>query len=466
MYDVTFNEILERMFSRVSNSFDKREGSIIYDALAPAALELQRVYIELNSILSDAYGDTASREYLILRCKERGVIPEQASKAILRGKFTPPGINVIGKRFNVNELNYVVTRALTDSDGGYEVQCETPGAIGNRTLGTMIPIEYIQGLETAELTEVIIPGEDDETTENLRKRYFDSFKESAFGGNVKDYINKVNAISGVSATKVKRVWNNDINPLELIPTQKVVDWANGVGMKSDPEVSRWLTAAINAGKEKKKVLIFSLEMPAQQLYQRLLSIESGIPQHKLKNVYLEEDEWTKLTVATLNLSKTSIFVADLPYTNVLEIRSYARKMKSQNQLDLIIIDYLQLINGTGRGGSEFNRQQEISDISRALKGLARELDVPVIALSQLSRAVESRVDKRPMLSDLRESGAIEQDADIVAFLYREEYYIPDTENKGITELIIGKHRNGATGTVKLNFLSEFTKFTNYTDQVK
>nr|DAQ25825.1 MAG TPA: Baseplate J like protein [Caudoviricetes sp.] len=251
MYDVTFNEILERMISRVPNSFDKREGSIIYDALAPAALELQRVYIELNSILSDAYGDTASREYLILRCKERGVIPEQASKAILRGKFTPSGINVIGKRFNVNELNYVVTRALTDSDGGYEVQCETPGAIGNRTLGTMIPIEYIQGLETAELTEVIIPGEDDETTENLRKRYFDSFKESAFGGNVKDYINKVNAISGVSATKVKRVWNNDINPLELIPTQKVVDWANGVGMKSDPEVSRWLTAAISAGKEKK-----------------------------------------------------------------------------------------------------------------------------------------------------------------------------------------------------------------------
>lgn len=251
MYDVTFNEILERMISRVPNSFDKREGSVIYDALAPAALELQRIYIELNSILSDSYGDTASREYLILRCKERGIIPEQASKAILRGKFTPSGINVIGKRFNVNELNYVVIRALTDSDGGYEVQCESPGTIGNRTLGTMIPIEYIQGLETAELIEVLIPGEDDETTDNLRKRYFDSFKESAFGGNVKDYINKVNTISGVGAAKVKRVWNDDINPLELIPTQKVVDWANGVGMKSDPEVSRWLTAAISAGKEKK-----------------------------------------------------------------------------------------------------------------------------------------------------------------------------------------------------------------------
>jgi len=228
-----------------------------------------------------------------------------------------------------------------------------------------------------------------------------------------------------------------------------------------------LNLALNAAKEKKNVLIFSLEMPVQQLYQRLLAMESGISQNKLRNVYLEEDEWNKLTLATTSLSNLGIYVADLPHTNVLEIRSYARNMKTQGLLDLIIIDYLQLINGTGKGrGSEASRQQEISDISRALKGLARELDVPVIALSQLSRAVESRVDRRPMLSDLRESGAIEQDADIVAFLYREEYYIPDTENKGITELIIGKHRNGATGTVKLNFLSEFTKFTSYTDEVK
>ena len=228
-----------------------------------------------------------------------------------------------------------------------------------------------------------------------------------------------------------------------------------------------LNLALNAAKEKKNVLIFSLEMPVQQLYQRLLAMESGISQNKLRNVYLEEDEWNKLTLATTSLSNLGIYVADLPHTNVLEIRSYARNMKTQGLLDLIVIDYLQLINGTGKGrGSEASRQQEISDISRALKGLARELDVPVIALSQLSRAVESRVDRRPMLSDLRESGAIEQDADIVAFLYREEYYIPDTENKGITELIIGKHRNGATGTVKLNFLSEFTKFTSYTDEVK
>ena len=250
MYDVTFNEILERMLSRVSDKFDKREGSVIYDALAPAAWELQLLYVELNTLLTDAYGDTASREYLILRCGERGIIPTPASKAVLRGKFTPTGINVIGKRFNINDLNYIVSKPMPDGNG-YEVQCETPGAIGNLNTGSMIPIEYIQGLETAELTEVLIPGEDEEDTEELRKRYFDSFKESAFGGNVKDYISKTNAISGVGATKVKRVWNDDINPLELIPSQKVVDWVTGFSMKSDPEVSKWLTAAINAGKEKK-----------------------------------------------------------------------------------------------------------------------------------------------------------------------------------------------------------------------
>ena len=250
MYDVTFNEILERMLSRVSDKFDKREGSVIYDALAPAAWELQLLYVELNTLLADAYGDTASREYLVLRCMERGITPASASKAILRGQFTPIGVNVIGKRFNINELNYTVIKPMADGNG-YEVQCETPGAIGNLNTGPMIPIEYIQGLETAELTEILIPGEDEEDTEELRKRYFDSFKESAFGGNVKDYISKTNTIFGVGATKVKRVWNNDINPLDLIPSQKVVDWVTGFSMKSDPEVSKWLTTALNAGKEKK-----------------------------------------------------------------------------------------------------------------------------------------------------------------------------------------------------------------------
>ncbi|MBQ3437606.1 MAG: replicative DNA helicase, partial [Fusobacterium sp.] len=217
-------------------------------------------------------------------------------------------------------------------------------------------------------------------------------------------------------------------------------------------------------KENKSVLFFSLEMSSSQLYQRLLAIEAGVPLQNIRNGYLDDDAWQNIGIATGRLTNTKIFIGDLPNVTVLEIRSLARKLKSRGELDLIVIDYLQLIKGTGKSGD--NRQQEISDISRALKGLARELDIPIIALSQLSRAVESRMDKRPMLSDLRESGAIEQDADIVAFLYREEYYIPETENKGITELIIGKQRNGSTGTVKLNFLEAFTKFTNYTDKVK
>ena len=228
-----------------------------------------------------------------------------------------------------------------------------------------------------------------------------------------------------------------------------------------------LNLALNAANiSNKNVLIFSLEMPAQQLYQRLLAMESEIGQGKIKMGNLTEDEWARMAFSMGNLSSKNIFVADLPNTNVLEIRSYARKMKSNDKLDLIVIDYLQLINGTRVPRGEFNRQQEVSDISRALKGLARELNVPIIALSQLSRSVEQRMDKRPMLSDLRESGAIEQDADIVAFLYREDYYIPETENKGISELIIGKHRNGAVGTIKLLFLNEITKFKSYTDKIK
>ena len=226
-----------------------------------------------------------------------------------------------------------------------------------------------------------------------------------------------------------------------------------------------LNLVLNAAKEKKAVLVFSLEMGADQLYRRLLCMEAGIEQEKLKNGYLDDEDWNKYTLGTSTLANTEIFVSDLPNTNILEIRSYARKMKSRGQLDLIVIDYLQLING-GMKTNEDSRQQEISNISRALKGLARELEIPIVALSQLSRAVEGRMDKRPMLSDLRESGAIEQDADIVAFLYREDYYIPNTENKGITELIIAKHRSGATGLIKLNFLMEYSKFTSYTDKVE
>ena len=225
-----------------------------------------------------------------------------------------------------------------------------------------------------------------------------------------------------------------------------------------------LNIALNAAmKSNKAVLLFSLEMSSSQLLQRLLAIEAGIGLQKIRNGFLDPDDWGKLGLASMKLSNSEINIADLPNVNVLEIRAIARRLKAAGKLDMIIIDYLQLIRGSSSKGD--NRQQEISEISRALKGIARELDVPVIALSQLSRAPEMRADRRPMLSDLRESGAIEQDADMVIFLYRDDYYNEESEDKGITEVIIGKQRNGPVGTVKLRYFHEYTKFESFTSKI-
>ncbi|WP_410208246.1 replicative DNA helicase [Fusobacterium sp.] len=225
-----------------------------------------------------------------------------------------------------------------------------------------------------------------------------------------------------------------------------------------------LNIALNAAmKSSKAVLLFSLEMSSSQLLQRLLAIEAGIGLQKIRNGFLDPDDWGKLGLASMKLSNSEINIADLPNVNVLEIRAIARRLKAAGKLDMIIIDYLQLIRGSSSKGD--NRQQEISEISRALKGIARELDVPVIALSQLSRAPEMRADRRPMLSDLRESGAIEQDADMVIFLYRDDYYNEESEDKGITEVIIGKQRNGPVGTVKLRYFHEYTKFESFTSKI-
>lgn len=249
--DQTYEVILERMLARVNEKFDKREGAVIFDTHSPTAIEFQILYIELDTILREAYGDTASREFLILRCKERGITPDPATNAILRGVFTPSNIDVIGKRFNIGTMNYVVLREATDGEGGYEVQCETPGIIGNQYLGQMIPIEYIDGLETATLTEILIPGEDEEDTEVLRDRYFASFEEKAFGGNRADYINKTNAIPGVGSTKVTRVWNGDISPASMIPNEAVRSWYE-TGLSSLPAaVQSWITAVYTAAKDLK-----------------------------------------------------------------------------------------------------------------------------------------------------------------------------------------------------------------------
>jgi uncharacterized phage protein gp47/JayE len=207
MYEhITFEFIMQRMLDNVSNSFNKREGSIIYDALAPAAIELQLMYIEFDIILQETFGDTASREYLIRRAKERGIEPYPATYAILKGEFTPSNINIpIGSRFSLNDLNYHVKEKI--SDGVYQLECEIIGVQGSQYFGDMIPIEYIDGLETARITETLIPGEDEEDTESLRSRYFSSFETKAYGGNKKDYIDKTNSIAGVGSTKVTPVWN-------------------------------------------------------------------------------------------------------------------------------------------------------------------------------------------------------------------------------------------------------------------
>lgn len=249
MYDVTYNEILERMLARVSDKFDKREGAVIFDTHSPTAIELELLYVELNTILAEAYGDSASREYLVKRCKERGITPYEATYAVLKGEFTPTNIDVTGQRFNIGSTNFVVLEKI--ADGEYQVQCETAGIVGNQQLGTMIPIEYIEGLETAELTEILIPGEDEEDTEDLRTRYFDSFNEKAFAGNARDYLEKTNAIPGVGSTKVTRVWNSDLNPNEMIPSESVKSWYESIKGTLSGEPAEWLDTVFNAAANKK-----------------------------------------------------------------------------------------------------------------------------------------------------------------------------------------------------------------------
>ena len=220
-----------------------------------------------------------------------------------------------------------------------------------------------------------------------------------------------------------------------------------------------LNIATNAAvRAKVPVAIFSLEMSKEQLVNRVLCGEAMVDSNKVRTGKLDEQDWAKLASALGPLSESEIYIDDTPGISVMEIRAKCRKLKLEKNIGLVVIDYLQLIQGSNkRGGS---REQEISEISRSLKILAKEINVPVIALSQLSRAPEQRPDHRPMLSDLRESGAIEQDADIVMFLYRDDYYNEDSDKKNIAEVILAKHRAGSTGTVELLWLGNYTKFVN------
>jgi len=221
-----------------------------------------------------------------------------------------------------------------------------------------------------------------------------------------------------------------------------------------------LSLAHNAAiRFKQSIAIFSLEMSKEQLAQRLLSMDAGVDQQKLRTGFISEvdDEWSRISMSIGRLSESNIYIDDMPGLTLIELRSKARRLMAEHPFDLMIVDYMQLMQGTGTKG-DGNRQQEISEISRGMKGVARELNVPVLALSQLSRAVESRQSKVPMLSDLRESGSIEQDADIVMFIYRDDVYNPETDRPNIADIIVAKHRNGPTGTFSLYFQASQTKF--------
>lgn len=213
--------------------------------------------------------------------------------------------------------------------------------------------------------------------------------------------------------------------------------------------------AVQSGKG---VAIFNLEMSKEQVGNRILCSEAMVDSNKVRTGQLEDDDWVKLASTVGKLSEAPIYIDDTAGISIMEIRAKCRKLKLERDIGLVVIDYLQLVQGSGKKNA--SREQEISEISRSLKILAKELDIPVIALSQLSRSVEKRDDKRPMLSDLRESGAIEQDADIVIFLYRDDYYNEDSEKKNIAEVILAKHRGGSTGTVDLAWLASYTKFAN------
>lgn len=238
MYEnITYESILQRMLEKIPNTFDKREGSVIFDALAPAAIELQNMYIELDNILNESFADTASLPYLIRRAAEKGINQIPATFAVLKMISTPTNIEIsIGSRFSLNTLNYAVTEKI--SDGEYKIQCETPGVIGNSFFGNLIPIDYIHGLETIEITEVLIPGEDEETVDELRTRYMNSMTSNAYGGNIADYKEKVTLLDGVGGLKVYPVWNGGgtvkvvfINSSFGVPSDELVD---SIQEKVDP----------------------------------------------------------------------------------------------------------------------------------------------------------------------------------------------------------------------------------------
>ncbi len=274
--------------------------------------------------------------------------------------------------------------------------------------------------------------------------------------------------------KIDELFHRD-NPITGVPTGftdfdemtaglQASDLVIVAGRPSMGKTTYAMNIAENAAiKEKIPTAVFSMEMPGEQLAMRLMSSLGHIDQHKVRTGKLEDDDWPRLTSAVSILAEAPLFIDDTPALNPTELRARARRLKREHGLGLIVIDYLQLMQGSGNGGD--NRTAEISEISRGLKALAKELNCPVVALSQLNRSLEQRPNKRPVMSDLRESGAIEQDADVIVFIYRDEVYNNESPDKGTAEIIIGKQRNGPIGTVRLTFLGQYTRFENFAPDI-
>lgn len=251
----SFETIMDRMLSNVSSRFDKREGSVIYDALAPAALELSNFYIALDMVADEVFADTASYYYLIKRAAERGIYPEEETNAICRMEVSPPGTKIsMGDRFSLNGLNYTVV-SFTDAEAGeYQIECETAGTEGNQQTGELLPVETaedINGMEYARLTEILVPGEEEEDVEAFRERYFESVNSEAFGGNKTDYKNKVNSTNGVGGCKVTRAWEGGYSPTSILPGAEVTEWFAGQSEDTlGTRVYRWLSDVYHAAEEK------------------------------------------------------------------------------------------------------------------------------------------------------------------------------------------------------------------------
>ncbi len=249
-----FEEISSRMLSNVDDKYDKREGSIVYDATAPIALELANFYIMLDMVLDESFADTASYYFLIKRAAERGLFPNEETKAVLKMRVIPADAPITaGDRFNLDTLNYTVVKPMDDEDGAYQVECETAGTVGNQQLGLLLPLETeneLNDLQSAELTEVLIPGEDEEDVESFRERYFASFDDEPFGGNQADYKKKVNEINGVGGCKIIREWENGYNPAAFIPTDVITAWYQSVVNTLSDEVRAWLTMVYDAALNK------------------------------------------------------------------------------------------------------------------------------------------------------------------------------------------------------------------------